>query len=393
VPAIGDNRRVADEAVPWAPGSTDPKVAFEEFKIHLREVTPRLRVVPVVVALNVGVFVAMVATGISPISPSAEAVARWGADYGPLTLAGQPWRLLTNVFLHFGIIHLAANMLALLDAGPVIERLFGSVAFAALYLAAGITGSVASMAVHPLIVSAGASGAIFGVYGALGAVMVLHRETIPPVALKRLGRVAGSFIIYNFAFSVGKSGIDNMAHIGGLLGGAVAGACLFRPLVPDRPSAPRRPALVAAVALGLGLAAAVLLPRPFSVDLVVQTLAAGEEAALTPYNHMIEQLQTGKIGYADAANVLDGQTLPGWRKARATFEQQTETVRREQHATPQQLQLLSLLEDLAVSREQGWERMAAALRIGDESAFVAANREFNASSKRFIDQINALGAN
>src|SRR5579863_559723 len=257
---------MADETVAWAPGSTDPKVAFAEFKLHLREVTPRLRVVPVVVALNVVVFAAMVASGISAFSPSGEAVMRWGADYGPLTLGGQPWRLVTNVFLHFGIIHLAANMLALLDAGPIIERLFGPAAFAALYLAAGITGSVASLAVHPLVVSAGASGAIFGVYGALGAVMLLHRETIPPVALKRLSRVAASFIIYNFIYGVGKSGIDNMAHLGGLFGGAVAGACLFRPLVPDRPETMRRPALVAAVASVIGFAVAILLPRPLSFD-------------------------------------------------------------------------------------------------------------------------------
>jgi rhomboid protease GluP len=381
---------VADETVAWAPGSSDPKVAFEEFKIHLREITPRLRVVPVVVVLNVIVFAAMVATGISPLSPSAEAVARWGADYGPLTLGGQPWRLLTNVFLHFGIIHLAANMLALLDAGPIIERLFGSAAFAALYLAAGITGSVASLAVHPLVVSAGASGAIFGVYGALGAVMLLHRQTIPPVALKRLGRVAGTFIVYNLVYGVGHSGIDNLAHLGGLFGGALAGAFLFRPLVPDRPPAPRRPALAVAVALAVGFAATVLIPRPFSLDLVIQTLKTSEDATIDPYNDMIEQLKRRTIGYPAAANVLEYQTLPRWRQARAKMEQEIGVLRRDPRAAPKELEFLGLVEELLRAREQAWQSMLAALRANDGKAFLAANRDFNASGKRILDEMNAL---
>src|SRR5215472_14452973 len=147
-PAIGDNRRVADETVAWAPGSSDPKVAFEEFKLHLREITPRLRVVPVVVALNVLVFAVMVAMGASALNPTIDDVIPWGADYGPLTLGGQPWRFVTNVFVHFGAIHLLANMAALLSAGPIVERLFGPLAFAAVYVAAGIMGSFERTANH-----------------------------------------------------------------------------------------------------------------------------------------------------------------------------------------------------------------------------------------------------
>ena len=123
---------MADETVAWAPGSSDPKIAFAEFKLHLREITPRLYVVPLVVALNVLVFAIMVATGVSASQPTIPDVLRWGADYGPLTLQGQPWRLVTNVFVHFGVVHLLANMVALLSSGAVVERLFGPLAFATL---------------------------------------------------------------------------------------------------------------------------------------------------------------------------------------------------------------------------------------------------------------------
>ena len=90
------------------------------------------------------------------------------ADDGTLSVdvKGTPVvRLVTSVFLHFGIIHLALNMIALWNAGPLVERLFGPVAFADIYLVAGLTGSVASLAVHGNVVSAGASGAIFGLAG------------------------------------------------------------------------------------------------------------------------------------------------------------------------------------------------------------------------------------
>ncbi len=110
---------------PSAPGSADPKVAFAEFQLHLCEITPRLRVLPTILALNVLVFAAMVASGASALNPTVADALAWEANYGPRTLNGQPWRLVTNLFVHFGIIHLAANMLALGNAGGTIERLFG----------------------------------------------------------------------------------------------------------------------------------------------------------------------------------------------------------------------------------------------------------------------------
>jgi rhomboid protease GluP len=388
---------VADDAVGWAPGISDPKIAFEEFKLHLLEITPHLRVVPVVVVLNVLAFGAMVATGISALHPSTEAMARWGADYGPLTLGGQPWRLLTSIFLHVGIIHLAANMVALLSAGPVVERLFGSVAFGALYLAAGIAGSVASLAVRPLVVSAGASGAIFGVYGALGAVMLLHRETIPPVALKKLGGVAASFIIYNFSYAinnfsyaVGRSGIDNMAHLGGLVGGALAGVCLFRPLVPGRPERRRRPALVMGAACLLAGVVLLVFPRPLGLDEIVQSYLDDEAVAQDGYKVVLVKMNKGEMDSRFAADYIENGILSDWRQTRAKLEGRARNWSSQVQPTAHQKRLLELMQELAAGREDAWTQMVAALRANDVKIFSAISQQFGHRAHGIIQEMKNL---
>lgn len=108
-------------------------------------ISPRLRplvVTPVLVGLCVLVFVSMVFSKISPTRPSTEQLLHWGANFGPLTLAGQRWRLLSSVFLHIGIVHLAVNMWCLWNLGELAERIYGRAAFLALYVTAGITGAI-----------------------------------------------------------------------------------------------------------------------------------------------------------------------------------------------------------------------------------------------------------
>src|SRR5258708_38397636 len=116
----------------------------------------------VLIALNVLIFLVMVIRGASIFSPTTNSVLKWGADYGPLTLHGEWWRMLVSPFLHFGIIHLLFNMFVLFNIGLFMESVAGRVSYIVLYLVCGLGGSAASLAWHPSIVSAGASGAIFG---------------------------------------------------------------------------------------------------------------------------------------------------------------------------------------------------------------------------------------
>ncbi len=370
---------MADETVAWAPGSTDPKVAFAEFKLHLRTITPRLYVVPAVVTLNVLVFAIMVATGVSALNPSIEQAVRWGADYGPLTLGRLPWRLVTNLFVHFGAIHLAANVAALLSSGPTVERLFGAPAFAALYLTAGLSGSLASVAIHPLTVSAGASGAIFGVYGALGALLLLQRDVIPRIVLSKLGGVAGGFIIYNLIYGFGHTGIDNIAHLGGLVGGAAVGVILHGPLHPGRPASRGRPAMVLAGAVGLALGAAIALPRPISFESILWNFGADQKAALARYDLAVKQLNRREIGPQDAANRIEYGVLPPWRKARAALEGDTnQLLARPPGVSAEAQRALQLFDQSAVAYEEGWTKMVQVLRAGDLKKTATAAQEMYA---------------
>jgi membrane associated rhomboid family serine protease len=229
------------QGIVFGPGPRDHQ-AVVDFERFLRTITPRVWLVPAIILVNVAVYVAMVASGVAPFSPSVASVLPWGANYGPRTLGGQPWRLLTSMFIHFGAFHLLLNMVVLWDAGRLLERIYGQARFAAIYLAAGVSGSFASLLIHPQSVGAGASGAVFGVYGALGAFLLRERGALPGPVLSQLSRFAIGFVIYNMLFSMTDSTIDAAAHVGGLLGGAAAGAWLARPLVSTRRGAPRKPA-------------------------------------------------------------------------------------------------------------------------------------------------------
>ncbi len=215
---------------------------------------PRAWATLTLVGLNVLVFGAMVVSGISAFNPDAQQVLRWGADFGPLTLHGEWWRLGTSMFLHFGLLHLAFNMWALLNLGLLAEALLGPRAFLALYLLSGVGGSLASVLAHPLAVGGGASGAIFGVAGGLIASLLLKRRGSGSLhAIRRQLPSLAMFVLYNLIFGFGTSGIDNVAHVGGLAVGA--GFCSALALLPTGERTFSLALLSAGFALALGFAA------------------------------------------------------------------------------------------------------------------------------------------
>jgi rhomboid protease GluP len=365
------------------------QAALAAFKLHLREVTPRLRVVPVLVALNVLVFAVMAASGASSVAPTSAALLRFGADYGPLTLGAEPWRLLTNVFVHIGFIHLLANMAALLSAGPTVERLYGPWAFAALYLAAGIAGSLLSVNAHPLIVSAGASGAIFGVYGALGVFVLRQRGAIPPLVVSRLGSWAGTFVAYNVLYGAAHAGIDNMAHLGGLLGGAAAAAFLVRPLAPNRPHAPREPLRVILAAVFVAAVVVMVAPKPVSFERLVTTYG-GRLPILERYGELVKRMNAGKIGLPEFRTELDRDIRPAWHSMFARLRTDREAWQRQKASTPAQEDFVDLVDKLFAAREDGWARASAALAANDTAGFQQSLAESEAKVQAGIEQMDLL---
>jgi rhomboid protease GluP len=150
-----------------------------------------------------------------------DLVAGLAAKVNRAIAAGQVWRLVTPLFVHGGIVHLLVNMYSLNVLGPLVERLFGGRRMLAVYLLAGVGGSVASLALTPAA-SIGASGAIFGLLGALAAFLALHRRdlgTAGRLQLRQLALVA----LLNLGLGL-TPGIDNAAHLGGLLTGAALAA-------------------------------------------------------------------------------------------------------------------------------------------------------------------------
>jgi membrane associated rhomboid family serine protease len=205
-----------------------------EFLGALSRLTPKPYVTPALIGTNAIMFVVIVAFGGGFFVPNSEAMIKFGTDYTPLTLAGQWWRLLTSTFLHFGLMHLAFNMFALYVNGRMAERIYGSVRYLVIYLVGGLTGSLASLLWHPLVNGAGASGAIFGVLGALLAFFVKKERGVPASVIKAQRYSAAVFIAYNLLNGARVQGIDNAAHLGGLVAGFVMGYLLSRPLTPDR---------------------------------------------------------------------------------------------------------------------------------------------------------------
>jgi rhomboid protease GluP len=183
------------------------------------------------VGLNVAVYVAMALTGVSPVAPSIPQLLKWGANYGPLSLGAEPWRILASNYVHGGIIHIALNMWCLWSLGFLAERVFDPWTYVLTYTFCGLAGSIASLWWHPTAVGVGASGAIFGLAGALISALYLGHLPISKQAVQGTLKSLLMFAGYNLFFGAAVKVVDNSAHIGGLLAGLALGAVLAKHLM------------------------------------------------------------------------------------------------------------------------------------------------------------------
>lgn len=220
----------------------------------------------VLVGINCLVFVAMVARGVSPMSPTTDQLMAWGANHaGAVLMGGEWWRVVTAMFVHVGIIHLATNMWCLWNLGLLAEPLMGSAGVVAVYILTGAAGNLLSIGVNYLksyddwvkfhdagvfAAGAGASGAVFGIAGALIVLLKSQRLPVPATELKRLRKSVIYFAALNllipFLFNYGASAvhtgirIDNNAHLGGFACGLLFAAPMVPRLGSPRPLFQRR---------------------------------------------------------------------------------------------------------------------------------------------------------
>ncbi len=174
------------------------------------------------IIINAIIFLLMTFSG---GSTDTEVLLRFGAKESYLIMNGEYWRFVTPIFLHIGFVHFAFNNLALYFLGKLTEKIYGSVRFIAIYLLAGIIGNLISFLFAPSSVAAGASGAIFGLFGAL----LYFGYIYPDLFFKTIGKDIITILAINIVFGFTVSSIDIYAHIGGLFGGFIIAAIIHLP--------------------------------------------------------------------------------------------------------------------------------------------------------------------
>jgi membrane associated rhomboid family serine protease len=370
-----------------SPAEEAAAAASREFEAQLRQLTPHTPITLTIVALNVIVYGIMVASGVNPLNPDAPTLLSWGANYAPRTMSGEWWRIVISTFLHYGILHLALNMFCLASDGPLVERLVGNVGFLVLYLLSGIGGSLASLAWSASVVSAGASGAIFGVYGALLGVCLRARHTIPMEVLAKHRGSTVAFLGYNLLYGMFAPGIDMAAHLGGLFTGFCCGVALGHAVGPA--AVPGRRVRNAAVMLAgccvLGLTfLGVREFRASSPDVLagfrdLEHFVQVEKQVLKIYNDALERFQKGELENGPFLELLERDVLPPWRDARQRIDQIT--------GFPTGEAGLQRLRRYMELREQGWELFCRALRDHDPRALDESNQRM-AEAERLVKEVN-----
>lgn len=217
-------------STPVLPAGTDISIEIPSLADLMHDHPKRAPVTLILLASNILVFITMLGFGAGLWHTTNSVQLTWGANFGPATQDGQWWRLATAMFLHFGAVHLMLNMWALWDVGRLVERLYGRWRFVALYLGSGIAGNLLSLVVQGnQAVSGGASGAVFSLYGALLMFLWRERRHVQRHEFRWLFGAATVFTLLTLGMGLVIRGIDNAAHVGGLICGALMAQVLARP--------------------------------------------------------------------------------------------------------------------------------------------------------------------
>jgi membrane associated rhomboid family serine protease len=203
---------------PTPVGMRCPECSRERTKVKTIRTAPATPIVTeALIVINVIVFLAEVAGGAPIGGGAAGTVFDKGALFGPAIVhQHEYWRIVTAGFLHDGLLHIFVNMLSLYFIGRLLEPAIGSLNFAVIYFTSLLAGSFGALLFQPHVVTVGASGAIFGVFGAL---IVVARARGIPIWQSGLGPV----LVLNLLFSVSFSGISIGGHLGGLVAGLITG--------------------------------------------------------------------------------------------------------------------------------------------------------------------------
>lgn len=280
-----------------------------------------------IIAINILVFIWMTLDGADFWAHDPSGHIRWGSNFAPLTLSGDWWRLLSNTFIHFGPIHLAMNMYALWSIGILLEPLLGRTKYLIAYLCCGLLASLVSLWWHaPVLNSAGASGAIFGLYGLFLA--LLTTRLFPDEIKSSLLTYIALFIGYNI-FEGFKDGIDNAAHLGGFLSGLLIGYFYWPFVIRKVSPFIQALAIFVFVTVTASAAASYLTSHQINDQGRSQILAELSEARFSDYRKFHDHSQRVLEAHDKATAALDGfgltvaelaknveeVAIPSWKQA------------------------------------------------------------------------------
>jgi rhomboid protease GluP len=345
------------------------------FSDTLRARTARALVTPALIAVHVVMFLVVLFGPGSFSDP--DTLVRWGASFGPRTTNGEWWRLLTAIFVHAGPIGLIINLVALAQIGSVMERLFGRPAFAAVYLAAGLLSNLATLAAHPMVVSAGSSGATFGICGLLIAWLIVgwvfhSAVTIPVAVVTRLSPAIGLFVLYSLVAGSG------LAESAGLAAGLAWGLTLARGTSERTPPA-RRVAVAMGSVLAIAVVSAVPLRGLADVRPEIAKIIDIEARTSSGYDRAVSQFRLGQGTPASLAGLIDRTIVPELTAARARLSGFKGVPR--EHAA-----LVASAEEYLRLREESWRMRADALRrIGK-----ATLREADHTERAALDALRTI---
>lgn len=370
-------------------------VAGREFAARLQQVAGPASgwssVTNAIVIVNAIVFVLMGLAGagwleVTDMLP----YIRYGANRADATTDGEWWRLVTSMFLHYGVIHLLLNMWALIQAGHLAEKLLGRASFALAYFGSGLIGSIATLLWHreKLVWSAGASGAVFGVYGAVLGYMLREKQTLPRSVYEPLRKSTIVFAGYNLLYGLVHPNIDNAAHLGGLAGGVALGWILALPIETGARARGVRQrlalaAMTIAAAVGAGMAAAPTFTYRVHEELawtqMNQPHIAKETGQIPREATVVQALEKGQ-GRSEAERWLSSEVIPlytSWQKdvAASAFTPGRATERRR-----------AAFVDILQLKIESYERLRAAVQQGDGQGVA----RYRADVAHIGEKVNAL---
>lgn len=366
--------------------SANPRQAPLELGALMRSSARQAPATSGLLLLNVVVFVVMLVFGSGLWHTSQSAQLAWGANFGPATQDRQWWRLVTAMFVHFGLVHLAVNLWALWDVGRLVERLYGTSRWLLLYLGAGVFGNFLSLVVQGnQAVSAGASGAIFGLYGALMVFLWRERGHVDRSEFRWMFAAAATFTLLMLMIGQLLPGIDNSAHVGGLLAGALWGVILARPWTVHSPAF-RAPRWFSAFCLSVAVGTLVLnIPAPsyrFTEEeqarKAIQNFLSNEQEIGRRWFVMSQSLRPSGMSFEQIAGSVDSDIAAAYEYS---FEEMSAV--RPTSGIPSGKMLLNL-KNYATVRADVAHELADALRARDTAKIQVAMERAKQASVRFI---------